>query len=322
MNRSAAACGVAAFALVLGGVALPLACIPDLPADHASPDASDRCGDGVIDLALGEECDPGPGTADAGAGGCSSACRMLCDGGFVWPRNDHCYRLVGAGAPALRATNGSADGVCQQHGGHVVTFASEEEFQAVTTALDAGIFWVGLSPARNAAGAAIYEPIEPSLFEPGWSPGCPGCFAHTDDASAPLPVFPGVSLEAGSLGCVVSSNDGVQSWRQYPCTVQGIGRRRLELPQVICEQEPVGRRATPCEAGACFELVATRGTKQYVYEGAQAPADVARSACAGVGGRLVVLQSAEEREQLWRELSLQTVQPYGVWIGLSDPNAV
>src|SRR5205807_375055 len=38
----------------------------------------------------------------------------------------------------------------------------------------------------------------------------------------------------------------------------------------------------------------------------------------GIGGRLVVLQSPEEREQLWHELSSLTAAPTAVWIGLSQ----
>jgi hypothetical protein len=50
--------------------------------------------------------------------------------------------------------------------------------------------------------------------------------------------------------------------------------------------------------------------------------------CHGLGGGLVVLQSRDEREQLWLELSRLRVPPPRIWIGLSpaatspgDPDA-
>ena len=56
-----------------GGRASAAGCMPDLPADSADADADGasawgsvpRCGDGIIQLGLGEQCDPGDLAPDA-----------------------------------------------------------------------------------------------------------------------------------------------------------------------------------------------------------------------------------------------------------------
>ena len=93
---------------------------------------------------------------------------------------------------------------------------------------------------------------------------------------------------------------------------------RFVTLDVVCEVEPVGLHSTTCEAGICIDLAKTHGSKAYIYEATPASADAASSVCEALGGTLVVLQSADEREQLWKELSRLTVVPTAVWIGLSQ----
>ena len=89
----------------------------------------------------------------------------------------------------------------------MVTFASEAELTAVVSKLPlADAFWVGLDPI--AGNANQYFSL--ASFEPGWAPTCPGCFAHTADASAPLP--------GAVQGCVESLPDLDASWQQVPAT--------------------------------------------------------------------------------------------------------
>lgn len=304
-------------ACVGAGVVLAAAnaCIPDLPADPAAadpPSPSGFCGDGIIDLQAGEQCDPGPGAGDAGLGGCSPSCRMQCPSGAPpWPVNNHCYGVVGSlGVTQLQ----KAMAVCTGSS-HVVTFASEEEFEQVLPLVNgARPFWVGLESATSPYTA----PYTTALYEPGWSSSCSGCYAHTQTPDAALPQFPGASLEGGAYGCVgvVSLTDLQQDWMRYPC--QGLSNQRVD---VVCELEPVGRQSTACEAGLCISLVKTYPAKRYVLHAAPATADQAANACAAIGGRLVVLQSRDEREQLWRELSHLTVPLQSVWIGLSQRTA-
>lgn len=303
-----AACAVAASAIVVVG-----ACIPDLPPPQPPVE---RCGDGIIDLDAGEQCDPGPGAGEGGIAGCSSMCQVQCEGGLTWPGNNHCYQVVSQGALALQSAAGSASSLCQQRSGHVVTFASDDELQAVES-LDAGIFWVGLMFDHANAGVTAYKPVDPSLAEPGWSQACSGCYASTADAMAPLPEFGDASPDASPTLCIVATPSTTASWRQYPCNV-GYLTTRLPAPRVVCEREPVGRLSTECDAGICIDLVATHGAKRYVYVQDQVTADQARQACAAMAGRLVVLRSRDEREQLWRELSHLAAPPPAVWIGLSE----
>lgn len=296
-----------------------VACIPDLPGDDtagqdatssddstaadvareaATPDvARPHCGDGVIQLSEGEQCDPGVVT-EAGSGGCSATCQMMCKGGLVWDRNHHCYQQVDP--PAARIT--TAEGECG--GGHVVTFASEAELDTVAGAIDAGTFWVGLLQAFNR-----YDSLW--KLEPGWSPACPGCFAHTSHPTSPLP--------GADAGCVSGSSDLSRDWQQADCTGNG-GVNRLH---VLCELEPPGRLSSFCDAGICFDVVFTAGTKHYVLVRTATNGDTAEANCRAMGGSLVVLQSRDEREQIWWELGRLpggVATPSAIWIGLSLPD--
>jgi Lectin C-type domain len=304
LNRSAAAAVVVACAGTAGALALAAACIPDLPADQ--PSAASSCGDGIVDLSAGEQCDPGPGAVDAGIGACSPTCRMQCPGGgTVWPGNNHCYQVASAvGAATFQRASDSCTG-----GSHVVTFASEDELRYVLPLVDSGRpFWVGLEMGSLAPGS--YGSAD--TFEPGWSQRCPGCYAHGADSGAPIPAFPGTA-DAGAQDCVAALSDPAQPWNEYPCR----GIRSTDLA-VVCELEPVGQQSMPCEAGICIDIVKTLGQKTYVYQAQPTSAALAAAACAALGGSLVVLQSRDEREQLWRELSRLTVVPTAVWIGLTQ----
>jgi hypothetical protein len=290
---SAGACA-AALALV------PAGCIPDLPSAVVAPEPdaesdaappAPHCGDGIVQLSLGEQCDPGA----APAVDCVK-CQVVCDGGFHWSRNDHCYVDVPPGAVAIseaimtRCTGGT----------HVVTFASGEELGVVVGALDAGQFWVGMYEA-----VAKFDSV--TSLEPGWDPTCSGCFAQTTDPTQPLPGW-----DAGQL-CVEGFSDLDASWQQYPCS----GGKRID---VICEREPVGRLSQPCnDGGECFDLRFTHGAKSYVFVKLAAPADTAEQQCESLGGTLVVLQSRDEREQMWKELARMSGAglPTTIWIGLS-----
>lgn len=288
-----------------------MACIPDLPdgsgsSQDAAPPAPEGgkpyCGDGIIDFQSGEQCD------QAGSPYCTSGCKVVCDGGFVWPRNDHCYFEVPQGAASL---NEAINVRCTGGNAHVVTFASEDELDAVVGMIDAGPFWVGLGYDTNGNNGYVSE----HSLEPGWGPACPGCYAHVPDPTQPLPGDGGF--------CVEGFSDLAASWQQYPCASDAGPRgRRIH---VICEREPVGALQRPCpEAGAtCLELAWTAGSKRYLYFHNAAPADgpdgSAERTCASLGGSLVVLQSRDEREELWRAIGATQVGTSWFWIGLSLP---
>jgi hypothetical protein len=311
-TRTAVALGAVGCAAALLAV---VACIPDLPDDpgqdggaEAGPDQIappvSRCGDGVVDLSRQEQCDPGGAAGDAGANGCSPDCKMLCPDGSVWPSNNHCYQPVAGGAANLDQGTDLATTRCALLGGHVVTFAGEEEYTFVSGLLDGGAFWVGLN-------SAFFKYNGLATFEPGWSTTCSGCFAHTADAAVALPTD-----DAGPQGCVEGFADTSRSWQQYPCT--GNDPKRIGL---VCEREPGPfPQSVRCDAGICIDLVWTFGTKRYVYVRTAATGDVADQACRAMGGSLVVLQSRDEREQLWKELSRMpgfSTPPGAVWMGLS-----
>jgi hypothetical protein len=293
--------GLSASAMVAAG-----ACIPDLPQDQTVPPPPAHvgtCGDGYIDLAAGEECDPG--VPDAASLGCSDRCKVTCSG-LKWALNDHCYEVMSATAGSLQ---GEASSRCANFrgAGHVVTYASERELDAVSrylTDADAGPYWVGLWQAPERFNSV-------NAYEPGWSPTCPGCYAHTPDPKTALPNSPEAIADPMAAGCVKASPDSTKgSWVQYPCSGAGpLG--------VVCEHEPEGVHSTTCEAGTCIALVATYATKTYVYESPPLAWTDAETHCHSLGGTLVVLDSRDEREQLWRELSLLRVSPMRIWIGLA-----
>jgi hypothetical protein len=264
------------------------------------------CGDGYIDLEAGEQCDPGP-SADSGV--CSATCRMSCPSGFVWSGNNHCYLTSGTTTDFMPGALSACDALSS----HVVTFASEAEFQAVERGLDLAkgdpASWVGL---ENAAGRSYVSVV--SGYEPGWDPTCPGCYAHTVNASVALPKYVDADGGESSQSCVGASSDALDpTWRQRPCS--GVKTR------IICEREPIGVQFEPCEAGLCGDLVATHGAKRYVVVTPAATSDAAEKYCASLGGQLVVLESHDEREQLWLQLSRTSPLVFRIWIGLSQSDA-
>ena len=100
-------------------------------------------------------------------------------------------------------------------------------------------------------------------------------------------------------------------WLQVPCG----GPRRA----TVCEREPVGTRATTCAGGYCFTLPTTAGQKSYLVS--FLPGSLAQSveSCSLLdGGSLVMLDSAEEREQLAHEVLIHddSIVQQDVWIGL------
>lgn len=129
-----------------------------------------------------------------------------------------------------------------------------------------------------------------------------------------LPKYVDADGGESSQSCVGASSDALDpTWRQRPCS--GVKTR------VICEREPVGVQFEPCEAGLCGDLVATYGAKRYVVVLPAATSDAAEKYCASLGGRLVILESHDEREQLWLQLSRLAPQVPRIWIGLSQSDA-
>jgi hypothetical protein len=219
-------------------------------------------------------------------------------------------------ATTFPAGPASATDLCSTiAGGHVVTFASEEEYQAVLGYyLDAGAdgapFWVGLEVTQSQTDNGHYTSA--AEYEPGWRPDCPGCYAHTPDPTVPLQGNNGFCVEAAPTAHPTA-------WQSVRC----YGSAPL---RVLCEREPSttpgSSQAVECEAGICLNLVWTYPQKTYVYMDIGLPADDAEQSCRSLGGRLVVLGSRDEREQLWYQLSNQavTAPPVQVWIGLARAN--
>ncbi|HVH47041.1 MAG TPA: C-type lectin domain-containing protein [Labilithrix sp.] len=305
--------GAAIIAVALGGAfVLGSACLPDLSPFPAGPDASASsvatqslgCGDGLIETLDdggdgGESCDPG----EAGAAGCES-CRFTCSGGI--DDAGHCYFF----ADPMQTYN-QAVTACRGAAGHVVTFASVRE-SAFASALvgDGGAYWVGLADRPDLGG---YGPPS-GVREPGWprsSASCTGCFALGADDAGAFALHPAEDAGAANQ-CLVAENG---TWLRVECN--GTKPRTT-----LCEREPIGQRIYPCGGLLCTTISAS--SKRYVVWPSAETAEQARALCETTydGGALVMLDTAEEREQLAREMGQRLPLPLEVWIGLSSVGGV
>ena len=297
-----------AVAAGLVAAVVAVACIPDLetlapPAKALdSGDASGAaCGDGFIDLDLGEQCDPGS-TPQAE---CTDKCQVSClggDAGLISPIDHHCY-FAAQPQPTYRKAQ---DKCSTNDNAHVVTMASEDEWNEVTSSTFVSPFWIGLQFDVSADGylAAVVD-------EPGWAPSCAGCFAHG------VTSLPSGGCDDGGVDCLVSAGDPSAPWRPQCCAPPP-----PTLVGVVCEQEPVGSLVQRCNGFFCFQLAHTHGQKRYVFVQNEAAPDEATTGCAELGGHLIVFESREEREQVWHELLSITPRPSQIWIGAStSPDA-
>lgn len=279
-----------------------LACLPDLRTRDEARDATvvSLCGNGRVDIDASETCDPAT-TEDAGALGCGADCRVICTG-YLDSDSQHCYFEVD---PA--STYSEALASCEAQRAHVVTFGTPGEYQRVSQALltDQGdAIWVGLSLVAAAAG---YQ--SSAADEPGWLPieRCPGCYGEfLPDGGIPR-------LPRAGAGACVGAHPAVATWFQLPCFLPA-----QEKVRVICEREPLGRISAACDSGRCAWTRVTKSRKRYVIVKEPASRAAAEARCGALGGRLVVLESREEREELFeearRELGPDTTVE--AWIGL------
>lgn len=294
------------------GVACAAACLPDLAAFPAPPDAGSvgpivesLCGDGVIETLedggdAGESCDPG----DASVIGCES-CRFTCSGAIG--DAGHCYFRADDTSDFSRAAE-----ACRAARGHLVTFASQGEADFVERFAGDGGYWVGLIKRSDKLG---YVPPSDLVNEPGWpasAAACPGCFAlGADDAGVFEPGEDAGAEAPEDWDCLVARSG---KWLRVPCN-------GLVARPTICEREPAGERIYPCGGPLCTNLAVNAGAKRYIVGTARVSAKEAADFCASYpGGALGMFDTSEEREQLVREIAQRMKTPGSdleVWIGLS-----
>ncbi len=279
---------------------LGLGCLPELrvfPTETTGP----RCGDGFISVGTeaaggsAEACDPG----ETKAVGCSPTCTLECEGG-ISVATRHCYFVAGKATTFTAASE-----LCVAASAHLVTFSGDDEVRSVESAAPtaAADYWVGLLRDSN----GVYAPEgrdEPGHPAPPDRGPCSGCFGRVDEKGT----FPDATSEAG---CLVATPGLRGPWKGVPCN------KGSKPYDVVCEREPPGARGEPCTGGICIRL--TFPDKRYLYVPSPASGAEARDACRSLGGLLVVLDSAEEREELARELS-RFVGPEAnatVWVGLA-----
>ncbi len=301
--------GVVGLAAAAIGIA-QVACLPNpdrAPLDAGqTPDAKapGACGDGFIDPAIdgsAEECDPGLTSKD---NGCSPSCRVECKGGVIDPLTKHCYFRL-----QKNTSEGDGRNACKlPYGGHVVTFASDDEVAFLADAGFSSGFWIGLAYFGGQLG---YQSDDNASGEPGWiypknSAACPGCYARTgSDASAYFPPLDG----SVTPDCVYAAS--LTEWHHSPCN----GAQPLDT---LCEREPPGTRATVCNGGICITVAQTQSTKRYLFVPSDTTADDAKSSCEALAGTLVLFDTREEREQLAREIARYTGdEGASFWVGLA-----
>lgn len=293
-------CALALAATALGGGS----CLPDVILD--APPAPRACGDGVLDPAAGEQCDPGSDAGEAGIVGCGADCRISCAGALD-PTSGHCYFVLGASARVQAGRERCAT----TGGGHLVTYASADELGFVDKRLlaDAGapLAWANLD-REDADGSSHWRT---DLAEPGWSGACPGCFAKAPVEAGAFP-----TADGGPGGaCVLVVRAYPYTWFAAPCDLGALGSFAT-----VCEREPPGRLGRPCDAGTCIAVPRTAADRTYVYVTAPLTWSGATQACAALPGplgpgKLFAPESAEEREEVARAVVADKGQSF--WIGLS-----
>lgn len=278
-------------------------CLPDVTVQGSTQ--ARPCGDGLVDPAAGEECDPGPDAGDGGVLGCGADCRVRCSG-VIDPTTGHCYFT---GSPTARV-QAARDG-CGQSGAHLVAFQTSDELGFVESRVlaDAGgaVLWVNLD-RQDVDGAARWRPD--LAQEPGWSGACPGCYAKAaPDASA----F--ANADGGPGGaCVAWARAYPYAWFAVPCDLG------LIPLSPVCEREPPGAFVRACEAGACLTASWTSHDRTYVYVPTPRSWADASAACASMSGPvgpgvLFVPHDAEERVEVARAVIAGKGQAF--WLGLS-----
>jgi hypothetical protein len=305
LSRAKAAAVGATVASVAVGAWAGSACIPDLQTMQLPPLATGPlCGNGLVDRDAGEACDPG----EAGAVGCTSRCQIDCgDAGLVDPATNHCYFLPNE--EQRDYSNASTD--CFTATAHPVTFGSPRELEVVSAWAPTVLpgFWIGFVKSSDSAGYIA----DSTHDEPGWeATNCSGCYAATFDGGIPKsPAFDGGT----STACVIAPavpKLGDKPWLEWTCDAVGTG------PHTVCEREPPGASTSACNGAFCVDLAFTHATKRYLLFVQPATGDAAEAQCEQLdGGRLVTLQSPEEREELWNEIGNADPSVTQVWIGLA-----
>ena len=307
LGGGAAVCSAALAMLAWAG------CLPDLtpiPPVEAGIDAgevlpSSYCGDGIIATLddggdAGESCDP----ADAAVLGCRN-CKIECEDKLD-EATGHCYFAL----PTKYVQYGQAVTACRAANAHVVTLGSASEIDRAT-ALAAGTpYWVGLAFDNVVPGFQSASSLEPGFPKESTSGPCEGCFGVGTDGG----FIPPQDASSTNANCVVARS--ASSWVAQEC----IGTEPLTA---ICEREPEGVRTTSCIGGFCFNVLSTAGKKTYLLGVDSLSASEANATCRSLDGRLAVLETVEEREQIARELILRypTDQETTYWIGVSTDDA-
>jgi Lectin C-type domain len=309
-----------AFASAAG---LAASCLPDLETTNEprpTKPSSGVCGDGIIDLDAGEQCDPG--VRDASIPGCTSDCKLDCDAGnlpaYIDPSSNHCYFLLSLEAGTREAGNG-----CQAFGAHVITIGDPSEQEAVSGNLTptpkTTEFWLDLGKNPHDGGPQTYSAVtdEPGLARNNVCRGCYGPVSPVEGGVLlPDPTHPG-----GDNRCVTWILGGGARWYATDC--------EASFP-TICEREPPGSRRYDCSGGLCFTVQADPASPatHYLYDPTPMTDVQAAALCAklndpeaGTKATLVLFHNQEQREQVFYEL-LQLPPALGTptdfWIGYTS----
>jgi len=168
----------------------------------------DACGDGTIDINVGEQCDDANLVSDDGCSACIVDCPA---GGYKDPATSHCYFIVG---PTDDWYDGGLACSSTTPGTTRVAFGTASELMLVDDALGPDKVWTG-GHDLNIEGVFEWANGEPWMFGDGGNPWGPN---QPDDSAAP-----------GPADCVALQDSGLFD-------------RDCELKyEVLCERVPIGQ---------------------------------------------------------------------------------
>ena len=247
------ACGESRFPLGRAGRARGGVGVLAGPRDHAGGATAARsvCGDGIIDLGAGEQCDPGPTRRRRLRRGMRPACAWCAPSGppFVDPGTNHCYFSASARRPSIDGRGASVRGRRAR-----TSCASSARRRSRSSR--AGADRAVLGRAREStAGVGHMAADRDDDRRAGLVRELPGMLRARRRGDGGIP--PGPDAATQGVRASLRAADAPQSWSESVCAAGKAGGL-LEPRDDL--RARAGRHANDaCGRAACFTVAATQG---------------------------------------------------------------